>query len=49
MANPLFDRLFGAHTGKATPFLYLADGTVLTHQDFLGCAAQIAHVLRALS
>ena len=45
MANPLFDRLFGAHTGKATPFLYLADGTVLTHQDFLGCAAQIAHVL----
>ncbi|OIQ32235.1 MAG: malonyl-CoA synthase [Alphaproteobacteria bacterium MedPE-SWcel] len=45
MANPLFDRLFGTHAGKATPFMRLADGTVLTHQDFLGTAAQIAHVL----
>ena len=45
MANPLYDRLFGAHSGKTTPFLHLPDGRVLTHQDFLGRIAQIAHVL----
>ena len=45
MANPLFDRLFGIHAGKATPFLHLLNGDVITHQDFLGTAAQIANVL----
>ncbi len=45
MANPLYDRLFGAHSGKTTPFLHLPDGRVLTHQDFLVRIAQIAHVL----
>ncbi|GLO72638.1 malonyl-CoA synthase [Phaeobacter inhibens] len=45
MANPLFDRLFGIHAGKATPFLHLLNGEVITHQDFLGTAAQIANVL----
>ena len=45
MANPLYDRLFGAHSGKTTPFLHLPDGRVLTHQDFLERIAQIAHVL----
>ncbi len=44
MANPLFDRLFGIHAGKATPFLHLPDGEIVTHQDFLGRAAQIANV-----
>ncbi|UWQ76100.1 malonyl-CoA synthase [Leisingera sp. M658] len=45
MANPLFDRLFGIHAGKATPFLHLLNGEVITHQDFLCTAAQIANVL----
>ncbi|KIC20437.1 malonate--CoA ligase [Leisingera sp. ANG-Vp] len=45
MVNPLFDRLFGIHAGKATPFLHLLNGEVITHQDFLGMAAQIANVL----
>ncbi|NIZ12772.1 malonyl-CoA synthase [Phaeobacter sp. HF9A] len=45
MANPLYDRLFGLHAGKDTPFLYLPDHSVMTHQGFLGRAAQIAHVL----
>ena len=45
MANPLYDRLFGAHRGSSAPFLHLADGQVITYQDFLEMAAQIAHVL----
>lgn len=45
MANPLYDGLFGAHAGKSTPFLYLPDGQVVSHQAFLEMAAQIAHVL----
>ena len=45
MANPLYDRLFGTHAGKSTPFLHLSDGKALSHQDFLGTTAQIAHVL----
>ncbi|WP_428926292.1 malonate--CoA ligase [Marinibacterium sp. SX1] len=48
MANPLYDRLFGAHAGKTTPFLILADGSVLSHADFLARAARIAHVLTGL-
>ncbi|QDG78288.1 malonyl-CoA synthase [Labrenzia sp. PHM005] len=45
MANPLYDQLFGKHAGKATPFLHLADGSTLTHADFLATGAQFAHVL----
>ncbi|WP_299817557.1 malonyl-CoA synthase [uncultured Roseibium sp.] len=45
MTNPLYDRMFGKHAGKDTPFLYLPGGTVLSHADFLGKAARIAHVL----
>ncbi|MGR3802504.1 MAG: malonate--CoA ligase [Marinibacterium profundimaris] len=48
MANPLYDRLFGKHAGKTTPFLILPDGTVVTHADFLARAAQFAHVLAGL-
>ena len=43
--NPLYDRLFGAHEGKSTPFLLLPSGRVLTHDDFLRMAARFAHVL----
>ncbi len=45
MPNPLYDTLFGVHAGKATPFLKLLNGDVLSHSDFLTMAAQIAHVL----
>ena len=48
MANPLYDGLFGAHAGKDTPFLHLLDGSVITHQDFLSTAAQIAHLTTQL-
>lgn len=48
MTNPLYDGLFGAHTGKSTPFLYLQDGRVITHDEFLTSSAQIAHVIKAL-
>ncbi len=45
MANPLYDALFGQHTGQSTPFLHLPDGTTLTHADFLERAAQLANAL----
>lgn len=48
MANPLFDRLFGRHLGKQTPFLRLADGRFLTHADFLDMAARIANALTGM-
>ncbi|MBY6048773.1 malonate--CoA ligase [Vannielia litorea] len=47
MANPLYDRLFGAHAGKSTPFLQLADGRSLSHAEFLAIASRFAHVLVA--
>ncbi|MGP6088444.1 malonate--CoA ligase [Antarctobacter jejuensis] len=48
MANPLYDALFGAHAGKTTPFLYLSDGQVITHDRFLKMSAQIAHRMVAM-
>ncbi|MEO1705178.1 MAG: AMP-binding protein, partial [Pseudomonadota bacterium] len=45
MTNPLYDQLFGAHAGKETPFLHLADGSSITHAAFLERSAQFAHVL----
>ncbi|MDD9742047.1 malonyl-CoA synthase [Marinovum sp. SP66] len=48
MANPLYDGLFGAHAGKSTPFLRLADGQVITHGAFLESAARIANVMADL-
>lgn len=48
MANLLYDGLFGVHAGKTTPFLYLPDGQVITHDRFLAMSAQIAHVMVAL-
>ena len=44
MTNPLYDGLFGIHAGKTTPFLHLVNGQVVTHQDFLATAAQLANV-----
>ncbi|MEP3921135.1 MULTISPECIES: malonyl-CoA synthase [Paracoccaceae] len=48
MTNPLYDTFFGQHRGKATPFLELADGTVITHNNYLELAAQYAHVFTQL-
>ena len=47
MANPLYDTLFGRHTGKDTPFLHLPDGGTLTHDAFLRMAARYAHAISA--
>ena len=47
MANPLYDALFGRHSGQATVFLQMQDGTALTHGQFLQQAAQYAHVLNS--
>ncbi len=48
MGNPLYDRLFGIHAGKDTPFLHLADGQTLTHAAFLDMAARLANALTGL-
>ncbi len=48
MPNPLYDRLFGTHAGKTSPFLILPDGTVLSHAAFLGMAARFSHVIAGL-
>ena len=48
MANPLFDRLFGIHAGKDTPFLHLPDGQTMTHAAFLDMAARLANALTGL-
>ncbi|MBY5935131.1 malonyl-CoA synthase [Tateyamaria omphalii] len=45
MTNPLYDALFGRYADRSTPFLYMPDGTVLSHADFLATAARFAHVL----
>ncbi|MBO6883127.1 MAG: malonyl-CoA synthase [Marivita sp.] len=48
MANPLYDALFAPHDGNATPFLQLADGSTVTHADFLELVSQMANALGAL-
>ena len=48
MTNPLFDKLFGIHAGKATPFLHLADGRCISHADFLSQAGQFANLLEKI-
>ena len=45
MANPLYDRLFGHHAGKTTPFLVLPDGQFRCHDAFLHRAARLSHAL----
>ena len=48
MANPLYDTLFGAHDGIATPFLHLPNGRTITHMAFRARAASFAHALTGL-
>ncbi|MBC6443388.1 MAG: malonyl-CoA synthase [Rhodobacteraceae bacterium] len=45
MPNPLYDTLFGQHQGRNTTFLQMADGTTVTHGDFLQLAAQYAGLI----
>lgn len=48
MANPLFDTLFGQHTGSEAVFLRLPDGQTITYTSFLEMAAQYAGLLTEL-
>ena len=48
MTNPLYDALFGRHAGAETPFIYMNDGSMLTHARFLARAAAFAHALTGL-
>jgi malonyl-CoA/methylmalonyl-CoA synthetase len=48
MTNPLFDTLFGAHAGRATPFLHLPDGRTITHDAFLRRTAQFANLIAGM-
>ena len=48
MANPLYDALFAPHEGRGTPFLHLADGTIITHAEFLEQVSQMANALSVL-
>ncbi len=47
MANPLYDALFGRHTGQNTPFLQLPDGRTITHNEFIKSAARYANAFTA--
>ncbi|WP_299921661.1 malonyl-CoA synthase [uncultured Pelagimonas sp.] len=48
MTNPLYDTLFGRHTGKASVFLTLPDGQTITYAAFLETAARYATLLTQL-
>src|SRR5690606_22512797 len=48
MTNPLFDGLLGRHAGSRRPFLYLADGAVVTYDEFLATTARFASALTEL-
>jgi malonyl-CoA/methylmalonyl-CoA synthetase len=48
VANPLYDTLFGQHTGNTSVFMQLQDGTAVTYARFLALSAQYAHVLAGL-
>ncbi len=48
MGNPLYDRLFGIHAGKDSPFLHLPDGQTPSHADFLDMAARLSNALVGL-
>ena len=48
MTNPLFDTLFGQHSGNGSAFLHLPDGATITYAAFLRTAAQYAGQLTKL-
>jgi len=45
MANPLFDTLFGRHTGQNRPFLIGTDGHETSYDTFLRRTARLANAL----
>jgi malonyl-CoA/methylmalonyl-CoA synthetase len=42
VSNPLYDALIAPHRGQGTPFLFLADGTTLSHAEFVALAGKYA-------
>jgi len=48
LANPLYDKVFGKHQENGTPFLQAADGSIVTHNDYLQLAAQYANLFSTL-
>jgi malonyl-CoA/methylmalonyl-CoA synthetase len=46
MSNPLYDALFEPHKNNEACFLITDEGEQLSFRQFVGMAAQIAHVLR---
>ena len=45
MTNPLYDAIFAPHEGKSTTFLHLADGTTVSHGEFLQEVNRTANAL----
>lgn len=45
MSNPLYDRLFGKHAGRGTPFLIQQDGAQISHSAFLQLASRFSNAL----
>ena len=43
--NPLYDTLFGRHSGSAAPFLILPDASRISYDAFLRMAARFAHAI----
>ena len=48
MANPLFDTLFGPHSGSDAVFLHMPDGGRLSYANFLRMSARYAGLLTQL-
>lgn len=47
MTNPLYDSLFGKHSGKDTTFLHLINGEEISHDQFIKTIAQFSHVIKS--
>lgn len=47
MTNPIYEKLFGQHAGKQSPFLHLTNGKTITHDQFIKTIAQFAHVIQS--
>jgi malonyl-CoA/methylmalonyl-CoA synthetase len=48
MANLLYDKLFGRHSEKSTPFLHLVNGDIISHAEFLARSSCFANLFIAM-
>jgi malonyl-CoA/methylmalonyl-CoA synthetase len=48
MANLLYDKLFGRHSKKSTPFLHLVNGDIISHAEFLDRSSCFANLFIAM-